>query len=386
VRKSKLKRALLPTIIALAMSTIQAIPAHSAPPATPTITSVVESTNAAYDAGTLTVNWDAVANATSYSAMLTKQNSADAPVVITNEDATQRQATFRGLRGGTVYIVQLKAFTGVEASAWSTNTRTAIPKTFPKAPAKPTVVKGIGRATVSWTALLVAERGGYDVSAYIVSKVGTTTKVEVSGTATEAIVTGLSNGTSYTFNVIATNALGNSAPSISSSFITIFAIGASYQGGKLAYLFIPGNPGYVVGETHGLIAAALDQGYGKYWNGGPINGSIFTGAIGTTIGTGSSNTDKIITAQGAAATSYVAGIARAYRGGGYTDWYLPSKDELHKLYINRVAIGGFFTQKYWSSSALHYGIHSAWDQDFINGSTNGDYNDSRYRVRAVRTF
>jgi len=204
------------------MGTIQASPAHSAPPATPTITSVVESTNAAYDAGTLTVNWDAVANATSYSAMLTKQNSADAPVVITNEDATQRQATFRGLRGGTVYIVQVKAFTGVEASAWSTNTRTAIPKTFPKAPAKPTVVKGIGRATVSWTALLVAERGGYDVSAYIVSKVGTTTKVEVSGTATEAIVTGLSNGSENEFTVTAITAAGAAgSTSVQSDKITL---------------------------------------------------------------------------------------------------------------------------------------------------------------------
>jgi hypothetical protein len=208
VQKNKLKTLLIAASFALAVSSIPAIPAHGAPPATPTITSVVESTNAAFDAGTLTVNWDAVATATSYSAMLTKQNSADSPTVITNEDATQRQATFRGLRGGTVYIVQVKAFTGVEASAWSTNTRTAIPKTFPKAPAKPTVVKGVGRATVSWTALLVSERGGYDVSAYIVSKVGSTIKVEVSGTATSAIVTGLSNGSENEFTVTAVTAAG----------------------------------------------------------------------------------------------------------------------------------------------------------------------------------
>ena len=79
-----------------------------------------------------------------------------------------------------------------------------------------------------------------------------------------------------------------------------------------------------------------------------------------------------------------AGIARAYLGGGYTDWYLPSKDELNKLYLKRVAIGGFSTQKYWSSSA--YLIHTSWDQDFNNGFINGDWNTSAYRVRAVRTF
>ncbi|MTA21216.1 MAG: hypothetical protein F2531_02810, partial [Actinobacteria bacterium] len=202
------KRSLLTALLSLAFVAPFIAPAYGAPPAVPTITSIVESTNAAYDAGSLTVNWGAVSGATSYSAMLTKQNSNETPTVITNEDATQRQVTFRGLRGGTIYIVQVKAFTGVDSSAWSTNTRTAIPKTFPKAPAKPTAVKGVGRATVTWTALLATERGGYEVTAYIVSKVGTTTKVEVSGTSTEAIVTGLSNGSANEFTVTAVTAAG----------------------------------------------------------------------------------------------------------------------------------------------------------------------------------
>ena len=202
------KRPLLTAVLSLGFIAPFIVPAYGAAPAVPTITSVIESTNAAYDAGSLTVNWGAVANATSYSAMLTKQNSNETPTVITNEDATQRQVTFRGLRGGTIYVVQVKAFTGVEASAWSTNTRTAIPKTLPKAPAKPTAVKGVGRATVTWTALLASERGGYEVTAYIVSKVGTTTKVEVSGSATEAIVTGLSNGSANEFTVTAVTAAG----------------------------------------------------------------------------------------------------------------------------------------------------------------------------------
>lgn len=252
--------------------------------------------------------------------------------------------------------------------------------TVPSAPRSPVATSGYEEAIVSFTA--PASTGGNVITGYTVtSSPGGFTS---SGAASPLTVTGLSNGTSYTFNVIATNALGNSVPSISSSFITIFAIGASYQGGKLAYLFISGDPGYVVGETHGLIAAVSDQGFGKYWNVGPINGSITTGAYGTAIGTGLSNTNMIIAAQGAAATTYVAGIARAYLGGGYTDWYLPSKDELHKLYLKRVAIGGFSTQKYWSSSA--YLIHTSWDQDFNNGFINGDWNTSAYRVRAVRTF
>jgi hypothetical protein len=201
------KRRLLTAALSLSFFAPFIAPAYGAI-GVPTITSIVESTNAAYDAGTLTVNWGAVASATSYSAMLTKQNSNETPTVISNPDATQRQATFRGLRGGTIYTVQVKAFTGVESSAWSSNTRTAVPKTFPKAPSKPTAVKGVGRATVTWTALLTTERGGYDVTAYIVSKVGTTTKVEVAGTSTEAIVTGLSNGSENEFTVTAVTAAG----------------------------------------------------------------------------------------------------------------------------------------------------------------------------------
>jgi hypothetical protein len=202
------KRALLTAILSMAFIAPFITPAYGAAPAVPTITSIVESTNAPYDAGSLVVNWGAVANATSYSAMLTKQNSNETPTVITNEDATQRQVTFRGLRGGTIYVVQVKAFTGIESSAWSSNTQTVIPKTLPKAPAKPTAVKGVGRVTVTWTALLASERGGYEVTAYIVSKVGTTTKVEVSGSATEAIVTGLSNGSENEFTVTAITAAG----------------------------------------------------------------------------------------------------------------------------------------------------------------------------------
>jgi hypothetical protein len=69
---------------------------------------------------------------------------------------------------------------------------------------------------------------------------------------------------------------------------------------------------------------------------------------------------------------------------GYSDWYLPSKDELNKLYINRVAIGGFTTYFYWSSSEVE--VSSAWHQYFFNGAQRIDFKASQFSVRAVRAF
>jgi hypothetical protein len=71
--------------------------------------------------------------------------------------------------------------------------------------------------------------------------------------------------------------------------------------------------------------------------------------------------------------------------GGYSDWYLPSKDELNKLYINRVAIGGFASPNYWSSTET--GNYGAWGFSFYDGGAYGyykDFNDGN--VRAVRAF
>ena len=90
-----------------------------------------------------------------------------------------------------------------------------------------------------------------------------------------------------------------------------------------------------------------------------------TGATATALFTGSANITTIIAVQGPIATSYAAGLARAYNGGGYTDWYLPSKDELNKLYLSKEAIGGFVYVCYWSSSESD--AVNAWAQYFADG-------------------
>jgi hypothetical protein len=187
------------------------------------------------------------------------------------------------------------------------------------------------------------------------------------------------SGEMQVFNGAAwTNMIGGTATETIS-----LSIGDSYQGGKVAYILVSGDPGYDPNTPHGLIAATSDQIGGIQWyNGSYIN----TEAKGTAIGTGFSNTNKIIASQGGTATSYAAGVARAYTGGGYTDWYLPSKDELNKLYLSRFVIGRYVTDAYWSSSERNN--INAWAQDFFI-PTYIAFSDKEfifYNVRAIRSF
>ena len=73
-----------------------------------------------------------------------------------------------------------------------------------------------------------------------------------------------------------------------------------------------------------------------------------------------------------------------FRDQGYSDWYLPNKKELMKLYRNKSAVGGFSAYYYWSSSES--GAVNAWYQYFGGGSQGVDGKDGRDWVRPVRAF
>ncbi|MBA7579214.1 hypothetical protein ES708_21083 [subsurface metagenome] len=153
-------------------------------------------------------------------------------------------------------------------------------------------------------------------------------------------------------------------------------VGDIYGGGVVAY---------TDGTGHGLIAALADQSDGIYWH---ATNDGETGATETVLGTGKANTDKIIELYGLEdnAAKLCLDYTNADTGtGSFSDWSLPSKDELHQLWLNRDAIGGFAATIYWSSSEIT--ADKAWSQQF----SDGDQYDSKNKedpapVRAVRYF
>jgi hypothetical protein len=226
----------------------------------------------------------------------------------------------------------------------------------------------------------------------LITSTNTTSKISIGplryGGGFSAKITGLTPGTRYS---IASYAKNSSGVGLSSDLLEsdikfttkkiILAIGDTYGGGKVAYLMQPGDTTYNANVQHGLIAALTDQADNAKWTNASVIVSCRSGSVGLL--TGSANTDSIIKYNPSPITT-AASIARAHRGGNYADWYLPSKNELNILYINRFAIGGFANNLYWSSS--EQGITTAWVHYFQSGFQNYAGKNVTYYVRAIRAF
>jgi len=165
-------------------------------------------------------------------------------------------------------------------------------------------------------------------------------------------------------------------------------IGDTYQGGIIFYLEPSG--------VNGLIASpSINPGFDATTNAWGCSGVAVNSARGTALGSGQSNTTSIVKdpcagAGGGGSPDLAAERADDLLINGYSDWYLPSKDELELMHKNLhvAGLGNFSANAYyWSSSEID--ATTAWRMQFTgNANTVPDAGTKTtvYQTRLVRAF
>ncbi|NDA63151.1 MAG: DUF1566 domain-containing protein [Chitinophagia bacterium] len=187
------------------------------------------------------------------------------------------------------------------------------------------------------------------------------------------VLRGLNPSTTYYARSYAKNSNGVVVYGNEVSFSTAPIIGSNYAGGIVFYLDGTGQ--------HGLVCAPSDQGNFQW-------GCYGTNIEGTSsaYGTGQANTTAIV--NGCSDRPIAASACDDLVLNGYSDWYLPSIDELQLMYSNLhvQGFGGYSNAWYWSSS--QYNHYFASYMDFANGNVapTTPFKNFNLRVRAVRAF
>jgi alpha-tubulin suppressor-like RCC1 family protein len=180
-------------------------------------------------------------------------------------DSTATTQTIPGLTNGFGYRFRVAARSAAGVGANSTLSPTYTPRSEPSQPTGVSAVAGNGQATVSWTAPV--SNGGAAITGYaVVPYIGAAAQSPVgfASTATTQVVTGLTNGTTYTFRVRAQNAAGFGSSSDPSAPVT------------------PQGPITVPGTPTGVTGTAGDGQVSLSWSAPASNGgSAITGYVVT---------------------------------------------------------------------------------------------------------
>lgn len=163
-----------------------------------------------------TVSWTQAGNGSSPLTSYTVRSSAGNTFTGISPAVTSFNAT-----GLTTNLAQTFTVTAINAVgsrvSVASNSVTPTTTTVPQPPTNVIATANDAQATVTWSA--PSNNGGSPIIDYTVTSSGTPAHTATT-TLTSVVVTGLTNGTSYTFTVTARNAIGSSAPSSPSAAVT----------------------------------------------------------------------------------------------------------------------------------------------------------------------
>ena len=152
---------------------------------------------------------------------------------------------------------------------------------------------------------------------------------------------------------------------------------ATYAAGD----FVQGGLYTFTDSGYAYITAATDQSTSAPWG---CQGVNIAGTVNT-IGAGIANTASIVA--GCATAGIAARLANDLVLNSFSDWFLPSLEELTEVYTNLASagLGSFVNQSYWSSTQVD--AAQAYTVDMNNGNANQHNKSQTNRhTRAMRRF